>query len=602
MILGTHCIVNSFTAPFLFFGLALCLPCHENKVLPKQRTTARKLSPNMSGEISRKFNVLQKDASMYAVNGAPSMNDALPATRHSAADIKKKSKKSCDYPAECSFMRKKEIYVNGTNSLKKKHEWAKSSYRNRIRHVFGGILIGTICYIRPDTVLYVGIIYTSVSLTYITLLQHLSFISVTNDIFLTFIGAITALIFGVAYDCWRYGILVIPPFNWIKFNILTNRSSTLFGSNDHTEYTKLIFYSNYDEILFVTALLFYSYKYLFGKTKRLIFKLSVPMQVAYILLIICYFSIRHKEARFLHNFIVLYLILISYGFHILVEIASQICVKKSRILIGIILLLLSFCFNTCYNFPSAVDASARKLTYKNAITSKDVNVCLDFISRANDVKGVMIDASIFQSHAFSVLQQDVPLLTKIHNEYRLYKDDSERPFPWRRVRVLSNYADFIDAKNSQYLLRLLGISNSLNYIVTSRVNFYKVIKYHEIFKSGNYSVLLKNLIATEEEALNKMAETLPLGMNATILEYETNWLLTSGLYELAITRAKRSLELDQSRVRVFQQLIVAFAKMEKWSEVKRYETLCFKIHGQSACETKQDKIVLHNEYRQFDIS
>ena len=114
--------------------------------------------------------------------------------------------------------------------------------------------------------------------------------------------------------------------------------------------------------------------------------------------------------------------------------------------------------------------------------------------------------------------------------------------------------------------------------------------------------ILRNLSVTEEIELNKMAETLPVGTNATVLEYETNWLLTSGLYELAAARGKLSLELDKTRVRVFQQLMVAYARMERWREVKKYQFMCYNIHGQGACESQHEKVVLHKDYRQFDTS
>ena len=76
--------------------------------------------------------------------------------------------------------------------------------------------------------------------------------------------------------------------------------------------------------------------------------------------------------------------------------------------------------------------------YKNAVTSKDVNICLEFVSSASNVIRLMIDASIFETHAFSLLKHDVPLLTKIHNEYRLYDGDNNGKFSGRRVRILSN--------------------------------------------------------------------------------------------------------------------------------------------------------------------
>ena len=605
-IFGTHCIVNSFTAPFVFYGLTLCLPSHEDNKMTKQSTTDPKQFSIMNDDIPNKRNVLQKYIPKCAyVNRSTNGILAAPFS-HSTTDTKKESQKSWSHPNKLSrFTCKTESYENyakGTNSVKTNYEEDKKRYRQIIQRSFGGFIIGTICYIRPDTVLYVGAIYISVSITNLTLFQDLKFKIITNGMLLSITGAVIGILLGATYDCWRYEYLVIPPLNWIKFNLLTSRSSDLFGAKDHTEYTKFIFYSRYDEVLFVVALLFYSYKYLFGKTKTKIFKSSKPLQIAYVFLTICYFSLRHKEARFLHNFIVLYLILISYGVHILVETASQICVKKSAILTVTIFFLLSFSFNTFYNFPSATDALAKRFTYKNAVTSKAVNVCLDFVSRASNVRGLMIDASIFETHAFSLLQHDVPLLTKIHNEYRLYDGGNNGKFSGRRVRIFSNYVDYVDAENSQYLLRLLAISNTFNYIITSRKNNFKVIQFKEIFKSGKYSVLLRNLSVTEEKELNKMAETLPVGTNATVLEYETNWLLTSGLNELAVARGKLSLELDKSRVRVFQQLMVAFARMEKWREVKKYQLLCYNIHGQSACESQHEKVVLHNDYRQFDIS
>ena len=194
----------------------------------------------MNGDIPKKRNALQKDVPLCAANCSRTMNGILAAPfSHSTTDMKKEPQKGCSQPYKLSrFTCKTESndnYANGTNSLKTNYEDDKKRYRRIIQRSFGGFIIGTICYIRPDTVLYVGAIYISVSITNLVLFQDLIFKIITNSMLLSITGAVIGILLGATYDCWRYEHLVNPPLNWFKFNLLTSRSSDLFGAKDHTE-------------------------------------------------------------------------------------------------------------------------------------------------------------------------------------------------------------------------------------------------------------------------------------------------------------------------------------------------------------------------------
>ena len=618
-VFGTHCLVNSFTAPFVFFGLNLCFSSHLNKVDMSEFSQDAKLV-DMNENIS--CGSVDEQMSLPTTEVINCLNRKK---KHFDGIIHKDEVSETSDHAMFSRTPSGQVRnrINGTFCMEYKHlNGAKSSLINEIsthktnikrvgkwnskiswtwlRVLFGGFLIGTTGYIRVDILLFASVLYLAVLFTE-NVFTSQDFKTKIKEIILIMLGGIFALCIGVLYDCWKYGHLVIPPLQWIQFNLISNSASILFGAKEAVVYTNVFFCNRFYGLMNISLLFIYSYYYVICKKKSRSFYLSVAVHTSFFIILTCYLLVGHKEARLLHNIIVLYFILVSYAVHILIQKFYKYGATKWKVAVGTTLFLIAFGLNSYQSFPSANDSSSREWTYRNATASKDVNICLDYISRMTDVRGVMLDESIFETHGFSVLRHDVPLLTKVHNEYHLYTAGYSKSFAFgNRIRILNKYSDYVYVRNSHYLCRLLGRTNSFNYVITKRNKLFAGMKYFEVYKAGNYMVLLRNLTAFDEKKLNKQADELPLGNNSTVLEYETGWLLSAGLNDLAAKRAERSLELDKSRVRVFQLLMVAYGRANLWKEVEKYQNLCFSLHSQEVCETNQEKLVLHDEYRQFD--
>lgn len=622
-VFGTHCIINSFTAPFVFFGLVLCLPSHLNSSDKSETKPGQRNATDINGNVSRKSQRNQTTLTSHLANGDVSggvgrKNDydsikSLPDFDEHEHDQRfeknekpkqerlnkfycyngiRKNKEGFKGREDCSRHFTLSLYFH-VQLWESKINWAC------VQYFFAGSFIGALCYIRVELALFFSVIYLSVLLTEIKVLINNSCLQdLRNELLWLISGGIFVLCICVGYDCCKYNAYILPPLQWIKFNLLSNNSAILFGTGDPKLYSMISLNNRYYGLLVISLFI---YNFFLGEKRSLVFKRSAAICISLLFLFIFYLSVSHSEARFFHNIIVLYFIVVSCGLHVSIEVLSKYKVTKATVPAGLAVFLLSFCLNSYLQFPRPSDDSTKHWTYGNATTSKDVNMCLDFISKANDVRGVMLDASIYETHGFSILRHDVPVLTKIHNEYHLYTtDNGGKILSNRKIRILNRYSDYVSIHNPHYLSRLLGRTDTFNYVITKRVMFFTGMKYYEVFKSGSYIVFHRNLTNDQEKQLNKMADELPLGNNATVLEYETGWLITSGLYELAAARAKRSLELDHSRVRVFHQLMVAYGKVDKWTEVEKYQNLCFKHHGQETCETKQEKVVLHDEYRQFE--
>ena len=596
MVFGTHCLVNSFTAPILFFGLYLCF-YDSNGFL--QETRYVDMNKNVSKSLHRrevtvKTSVICKDLNTF---------DGTKTTANTSKPEAKELKydKICNGTNEHLYCEHKVMNANPSSyTIEDTMGMGRSNEYYQIRTLGSGFLIGLACYIRLDNLLFSGVVFLSVLYVEVISNSLIPRSRIMELVYITF-GGLLAVCFGISYDSWTYGQFIIPPLQWLRFNLFSNGASVLFGTKGVSVYTKVFSPNRFYDLMNVSGLLLLSYYYMSRKKISIRLCVSLALLAGFLVILFGYTLIGHKEPRLLHNLVVLHLIIISHAVHVILKFAINHNVNEWKITTGVVLFVTVFCLNSYQNFPSASDSSASNWTYKNATTSRDVNICLEFISKMKDVRGVMLDESIYHTHGYSILRHDVALLSKIHHEYHMYTIKRDNTLHLRRsIRVLNKYSDYIYEHNSHYLSRLIAKTNTFNYVITKRPKFFDSMKYFEVFKSGVHVVLLRNLTEHYEEKLNKFADNLPLGTNATILEYEVGWLLTAGLYDLAVERAKQSLELDSSRVRIFQLLMVAYGRTHKWKEVRKIQQECFTLHSQEKCESHQEKVVLHGEYKQFE--
>lgn len=553
-VFGTHTVVNSFVSPWIFTGLSLTI--YDDETSAKVKEGGQEKASDQNGNLI-----------CHNVNNWNTFGDS---------DSDRNSEK------------KRENLKEGKSTSQ------VISDRVLIK-CFGGFILGVVCYVRPDSVLF------CVSVTLSVLRSRRPFVRQHfKDVALTLIGGATACMFCVADDFSWYGWGVISPIQWLKFNVLSGKSGQLFGIQDATLYLQ-VFTGGLAQIvanLTTAAILIICAV----KQSDLLLRprMFCAICLSFMSNFVVFSSSGHKEKRFIHNIIVLYLIVISYGLHTLVTCFRKGYSKLKYSSFVVASFLVSFAIVSYSKLPGVYSLATADWTYGEARDSVDANVCLDWLRRQNDVSGVYINASLYDTAGFITLKQDVPLLVKIHNEFYLYDTGVQKSQGTNfRIRPILNYSDYIHESNVYYLARLLSKDKVFNYVITKgkifalpQLNY----MYSKIFAHGNFKVFRTNFSLTEGKQL---AETPPIGDNATVLEYEANWLVSNGLYQLATERISQALKLDKSRARLYQQMIVCYFKMGDKNMVYHYQEECFRRFGKQLCARQQDKVVLNEEYNRL---
>lgn len=601
-VFGTRTFVNSFTSPFIFFGLCLCLP-HQTA----------KGNENIHKEKRRRQN-------NSATNGNPTLIIADDKTKERSMDCSEMSMSGL-----CARQRNLSLSTNDTNnnigatkilnsssptsngfvetSSSKFTRPSKISDRvwntNHLKHVFGGLILGAICYVRLDTIVFCAVLYLCL-LFNSAVNRPLKFVTCIGIA----IGGLLSMAFGVMYDVIRYNGSVITPVQWFRFNVLSGQASTLFASVYQPSYWMEFFSDLHFLSLCVLKAILFTYSYFMNMGKlwtadfnnflAIIFSFGVT---------VCVYSVGgHSELRFIHNCFVLSSIALAYSLHGLCLCLLQISRNKMfvNMLVGLALTL--SCFYSFVTFPSADDKNISKWTYGNAKSSRDLNICLETIGQQRDVTGVVIDGDLYDIAGFASFKHDVPMLIKVYNEFRLYEKASKNDDGTHSsIRTINNYADFFHKSNEVYFTKLLLTSNVFNYAVTKR-NFLSDLhlRFRKFRECGKF-VLHKRILSDRQIAeMIQVSDQLPIGVNATVLEYEASWLLSNGLYEKAIERAQRALEIGVPRVRLYQQLVVCYLKLGKQELATRANRDCIDMFGRQECGAPQPKVVLHDEYTRFD--
>ncbi|XP_060561315.1 uncharacterized protein LOC132721080 [Ruditapes philippinarum] len=577
MVFGTHTIVNSFISPLVFLGLTLCLPSY--KATQNEQRQSKEL---FEKEADVNANFVSKQSSNKIV--------------HVDTVLQKKNLSNGDV----SVTEQDGSLANLVTDVNRRSYTSRKIENSIFIKMVGGFLLGVVCYVRPDTILFcIGVIlptfYSKVCLDK----RHL------KAILSSVIGGALACLLCIADDISWYGSGIVSPAQWFKFNILSGKASVLFGTEGIHVYLQVFNGSVASMILNLSVVTVLVCSWLKRKDWPSIPREFCAICFSLVFTIIVYSFAEHKESRFIHNTIVLYLIIVSYSVHNLTIVLSHIFKTSTYSSLVSSGFLFIFAIASYYQFPSVNSSSISGWTYGNANDSNDVNICLDWLRRQHDVTGVRIDASLYDTAGFTTLKHDVPLLVKIHHEFYVFDADrTDRKTPINgRLRILRDYSDFIHESNSVYLTKFLSRNTRFNYVVTKRGAFSLVntkYSYKKVFSYGRFHVFYRNFSSTKEQEIMMLSERLPVGANATVLEYESNWLITNAMYRLAIERSRQAMEIDSSRVRLYQQMFVCYSKLNDVKGLYYYQEKCFSKFGKEACVKKQDKVVIHEHYNKYD--
>lgn len=582
--------MNGFISPFVFLGLFLC----------QTNPTAEKSKPSHKHSLSN-GHCDTKEADVTSASSTSGLT---------SLECRKKMQYRVDSnDTNNNFKRKSDSNIFRT-VLESKLCSQESDYRrvvcqkNRTWYeIFGGFMLGLICYLRLDTVLICSVLFFFILLT-----DSGSWNTKLKKGITVAVGGAIAVICGVIYDVTRYDGFVISPVQWFRFNVISGNAQKLFAFEYQHGYWSEFCTDSYfvfSGIVFTVYLLDrFVLKTDILSVRNQSFWKTIAIWASFALTVFVYSVTGHTEMRFIHNCYAISAIILAISVHQVYSYALKTINNMLFTSMALWVIITLKCFHSLVMFPSADSADVSKWSYGKASLSRDLNICLDILGRKGDVSGVFVDGDLYDISGFTILKHDVPLLVRIYNEFRLYDRRKRNKYGLQDgIRIVNDYSDLFHKSNDVYLTKLLLKDNTYNYMISKRKYFIgnRSLGFHILQKCGDF-VLFKRVL--DDKQNNEMIETakvLPVGRNATVLEYEANWLITNELYEKAVERILSALEIsDPPRIRLYQQLVVCYHKMGDQENVSRFSNECVRRFGRQKCYTQQPKVVLHEEYSRFD--
>ncbi|XP_046550416.1 uncharacterized protein LOC124260199 [Haliotis rubra] len=456
------------------------------------------------------------------------------------------------------------------------------------------------CYIRVDASLFVA----ATSLPHINrkCLQKTRLVP-------CIVGAVIGLAFCVCDDFNSYGVGVISPYSWFQFNVLQDHAAVVFGRMQFTWYLKnligqssclMLLTTYFFSIICVNLVVYKSLSHSDRHRCRVISKLAVSL----VILMLIYSANEHKELRFMHNYLVLAFIGCSHCFYISAKYLKTIKYGPNGHLFTLMAVVL-YILSQWYVFPSSLDQSNKTWTYTGNTQSHDVITCFDYVSKQNDVTGVFTDQMVHMSGGYTVLHQNVPIIGLLHYEfyefsYGTRKNLNSANFFGRKTNVtvstFSETSEFVSVYNTPYLLKVLVAKKHYNYLVMNTDRKFVKIGFREVFRSGKRRVLKRNLDAEAESQLERIAATIPLGSNATILTYEGDWLMRFRQFDVAIPRFQKALQLDIKLVEAYKLLALCYKVLGDHQSSNAVIARCVEARGKRLCYENLNRIRLHDLY------
>lgn len=583
---GVHTIISSFLAPFVFATVTLQLKSMEN--IHKKRTYDR--SKHVNGH------TILTDAVAYG-NGHYKESDDTHDHIHP------------------KYHGGQTATPTGTNHNDSKNgaetKYSKMSRFGFIYNMGLSFFITLLCYIRPDLVLFYGVV--SVVLYLRRAHQMEIFIRATYKALCS--GAMLGLLLCGYVDKRVHGIWLVSPLQWVKFNLLSKTSGLLFGEEKTLWYVEklidssAVFHCQF--VIVVGCLVSFALTTLISRKTPGSPRLTMDILTTLLLLFTTYSIQTHKEMRFLHNTLVC--------FHVLTASVMNDCLctlrdhmvfnitKVTRILSYTLAITLLANIYVQQKFGVNVAPTQRSWLYKEASYSGHVNKCLDFIGHQNDVTGVFLDYSIHTTMAFTVIHKNIPLLTLVHDEYYEFNIFVQKSLPssnfFRQSNVsvytFSNPANFIVRENYPFLLKYLLENHVYNYVIYGSSSAVQLFGYKEVYSSGDTKVFRRIHNASMDDLLQTVASQLTKVLNYTYLEYEAQWLLTFAKYDKAIERLNFTLTSEKPTVRALHLLITAYKRQGNSEKARSIYHHCVRTYNIETCNQPQSNIKLRS-YRNLD--
>ncbi|KAK3589791.1 hypothetical protein CHS0354_015795 [Potamilus streckersoni] len=587
----THTVINSVLSPSVFFALTPFMKALRTLVNRHEKTTYQMCSNDVK---YRNNNNLKENGHCQRYDSNKDYNY----TFHS----KRKESKTLNNGNTFMVISGKCEEEDVSKRFDDNSKYSTFSH-NSFQLFAGGLTFGILSYIRVDNIVLPVLLIIFTIRRNCHLISH-AVVRLKNFIF----GFNLGILIGGFYDWIAYQKWFISPYQWLIFNVIRDLSSVMFGSEGIRYYIVAILFDNLSQtILTISAILsmLICLSMYYGKwnAREKCYK-STQADIVILFTILSFLTLYsfhgHKELRFMQNLLVLVCILYSsaiinlvYLFHFLVN--FKCVLKVATQMLTVVYLSKSFYF--FYTLPVS---SISQYTFEGLTGTQHINICLDYIRRQDDVTGVYLDQSIHMTGAYVTLHKNVPILTLIHNEFyefdKKVRVESIPRFAFYGVRtnlslsIFSKVSDFIYIKNVHYLLKVLLSKKCYNYLIISSERFID-FGYQEVFSSGRVKVYKRLTDSDSTKRLADFANGLPLGINATILEYEASWLKTFDLLHLAAAKLEYAIKLDPSRARSYILLAGIYAQSGKQIDASNILKACVKRFGGNRCYSAPPTLV-----------
>lgn len=514
-VLGTHCLIHSFLAPFIFLALSILIDsCSQNSGGSEQAVgcgkheSLRKMNSCLTGLGSCKIKESQQNDASACSNGFSKAGSRFKAVNGNTFTSQPK-----DLNVENSQVAKENISHFSVCS---------SPFRPHSVPIATAAFIATLtCYIRPDALLVFG-----VNLAFFKTRQILR---PANMAALSF-GTCVGLAVGLGSDFNFYGWGIITPINWVNFNLIKGLS-IIFGSSSCWFYFETFFcYDLGTMALSACAMVVCCMLHLkrqndkCGVTrssqnesdrKDSDAMLSFKSLLVFVVLLIVYSTTPHKETRFIHDVITLVFVFIA---DVLVNM-KYLSQHRKIYNNAIRFILLLFTVSQWRAFPNC--NSNTEWVYQNTENVEEMNSCIKYISEQNDVTGVFYDSSLFMTGGMSLLHHDVTLMSLMKGGFYEFGHESRKNYTKtsssagnlntsrpsvsvKSVNEFTRVSNFISLANSQDVVRVIIRKRDYNYLVLREDRKFLDVGFTETFRTKHYKVYKRSFDEKSEYLLERV--------------------------------------------------------------------------------------------------
>ena len=478
-----------------------------------------------------------------------------------------------------------------------------------------GILLGLACYIRIDLILFVALTIALVLFCWtnnkLVQCKPIYTMQVAVNTLRSLIGGFAvSLVLGGFDDYVTYGTWFMSPYRWFAFNIRNDTANILFGCKTFFFYFQVIILDDPLAIFMFLSVVMCMALLATGRIRCATRDRNTGLSLnsVCVLLFILYSIKGHKELRFMHNALTLYVLCCA---NTVVLFYTSCCLSvprgKTYFKAGVYAIVFVVGLNCIARFPRPSNGTSRHWSYLNVPDSNHINDCLDFVGRQEGATGVFLDRSIHVTAGYTVLHKNIPVFTLIHYEFVEFDKGARKiVYPNRlifdgqahsvNVSVIGRISEFISIKNSPLLLKKLITHPEYNYLIVKSDRRLVSFGYRQVYTSGTMRVMKRTDDKDENEALQKLAASIPIGSNGSTLEYEGSWLYSFGLLRKAVERLEAALVLNPFLIRAYQLLVLANVGLGQHDDAHSATQRCSRIHGAKTCRSHQHKVVLHSDY------